>query len=127
MIKSSKLKPVEIGFGESKVVFFMRMISVAEQDSIEMQFNDISDADTDRWQKEFEICRTALGEYSSEMPKRLEKEKGETLHVDLIENAESPTAAIDAFFKERTAENERVIRDAYQVFKRQLSPEYRFL
>lgn len=127
MIKANTLKPIEIGFGDSKVIFYLRMISVAEEDSISQRFNDIADADTDKWQKQFEICRDALGEFSTEMPQQLEKERAEFKHVPLVEKAETPSAAINAFFKQRTIENERVIRDAYALFKQQLSSESRFL
>ncbi len=127
MIKPNKLKPIEIGFGESKVIFFMRMISVAEESEVQERFNEIADADFDKWQKQFEICKSALGEFSEAMPQRLEKEKGEFKKVDLVEGAETPSSAIDAFFKERTPENERVIRDAFWLFKGQLTSESRFL
>lgn len=127
MIKANTLKPIEVGYGDSKVIFFMRMVSIAEQDEVEQKFNDISDTDTEKWQKEFQICRDCLGAFSSEMPQRLEKEKGEFVRVPLVENAATPTDAIDKFFKERTIENERVVRDAYRLFKAQLSPDSRFL
>lgn len=127
MIKANTLKPLETGYGDSRVIFHLRMISVAEEDSVQQKFNDISDSDTDKWQKQFEICRDALGEFSTEMPQRLERVKGEFTRVPLVEKAETPTAAIDAFFKERTIENERVIRDAYWLFKSQLASDSRFL
>ena len=127
MIKPNTLKPIEIGFGDSKVIFFLRMISVAEEDAVQQKFNDIADSDTEKWQKLFDVCRDALGEFSTDMPQRLEKEKGEFKRVPLVENAETPTDAIDIYFKERSIENERVIRDAYLLFKSQLGSDSRFL
>jgi hypothetical protein len=127
MIKPNTLKPIEIGFGESKVIFHLRMISVAEEDAVQQKFNDISDSDTDKWQKQYDVCRDALGEFSVEMPQTLLKEKAEFKRVPLVEAAETPTAAIDVFFKERTIENERTIRDAFWLFKSQLASESRFL
>lgn len=127
MIKPNTLKPIETGFGESKVIFHLRMISLAEQSAIELRFNDIADSDTEKWQKQFEITRSALGEFSSEMPQRLEKEHGEFVKKPLVEEAETPTVAIDKFFAERTIENERVLNDAYLLFRSQLSPSARFL
>lgn len=127
MIKPNSIKPIEIGFGDSKVIFHLRMISVAEEDAVQQKFNDIADSDTEKWQKQFEICRDALGEFSIEMPQRLEKEKAEFKRVPLVEKAETPQAAIDQFFKERTIENERVVRDAYWLFKSQLASDSRFL
>lgn len=127
MIKPNKLKPIEIGYGESKVIFYLRMISVAEESELTDRFTAIADADFEKWQKQFDVCKNALGEFSEQMPERLEKEKGEFKKVPLVDIAETPTAAIDQFFKERTIENERVIRDAYWLFKSQLASESRFL
>lgn len=125
-MKQNKLKPIEIGFGDDKVIFHLRMISVAEEDSVQQRFNDVAD-DFDKWQKEFEICRDAICEFSIEMPERLEKENGEFKKVALVEDTLTPEEAIGKFFAERTVENERVIRDAFWLFKRQLAPEARFL
>lgn len=125
MSKSNHLKPIEIGYGENKVIFYLRMISIAEEDTVSRKFSDLTDS-TEKYQKEFEICKEALGEFSVRVPQRLEKEKGELKRVPLT-NDDTATGAIDAYFAERTAENERIVRDAYFLFKRLLAPEGRFL
>ncbi len=125
MSKSNHLKPIEIGYGDEKVIFHLRMISIAEEETISRKFADLADS-TEKYQKEFEICKEALGEFSISMPQRLEKVKGEFVKKPLAE-AETAAGAIDTFFKERTPEKERIVRDAYFMFKRLLSPDGRFL
>lgn len=119
------MKPIEIGF-EKKVVFYPRMISQAEEDAITRRLRDVADEEVDRYQNEFEICREALGEYSAAMPMRYEEVKGELVKVPLTD-AETPAQAVADYFKERTIENERIIRDAYYLFREQLRPAARFL
>lgn len=126
-MQTSKLKPIEIGYGDEKVIFHQRMISVAEEEEWNGKFNDLADVEEGKHEKQFQLCKDALAEFAAEMPEKLVKVKGETQRVPLLENAESAQAAIESYFAERTAENERVIRDAYFLHKRQLSPDSRFL
>lgn len=125
MIKPNKLKPIEIGFGESKIIIYPRMASIAEENDVQERFNEIADADHEKWQKQYEICREALGEFSEEMPATLVKEKGEYKPVKLEGN--TPTDALNKFFAERTVENERTVRDAFWLIKSQWSSDSRFL
>src|SRR5688572_15178364 len=58
------LQPVEIGFGNEKYTFSMRMISVAEETEVINQFLDLEEnADFPR---RFEICRDALDRFKVE-------------------------------------------------------------
>jgi len=125
MSKSNELKPIEIGYGEEKVIFHLRMISIAEEETTTRKFTDIADS-TEKYQKEFDICKEALGEFSVSMPQRLEREKGELVRRPL-NNAETPGGAILQHFSERTAQNERIVRDAFFMFKQMLAPAARFL
>lgn len=120
------MKPIEIGFDNNKVVFYPRMISVAEEDALTRKLRDAADEEVDRYKNEYEICREALGEYSEKMPERFEEKQGEITRVPLTDAA-TPAQAIADFFKERTPENERIVRDAYYLFREQLRPSARFL
>jgi hypothetical protein len=126
-MKPNNLKPIKIGYGDDKVIFYLRMISLAEEEDYNAKFNDITDSDTEKYQKTFDILKEALAEFSTQIPDKLEKVKGEFVKLPLIEKAESPLQAINEYFGQRTIENERVIRGAYNVFKSQLYPESSFL
>lgn len=119
------MKPIEIGF-EQKVIFYPTMISQAEEDALTRRLRDAADDEVDKYKNEFEICREALGEHSEKMPERLEEIKGEFTALPLTD-AETPAQAIADYFKERTPENERIIRDAYFLWREQLRPNARFL
>jgi hypothetical protein len=127
MIKPTVLKPFKSGYGDVKVAFYPRMATIAEQEEIEARLLDISDADELKNQRKFEIYRQAIGEWSAEMPQLIVKERGEVKFVPLVEDAATATEAIESFFSERTAENERVIRAAYNAFVNLFQPETDFL
>lgn len=114
------MKPLEIGYGENKIIIYPKMISVAEQDDFQQQLNDLADTDTEKYKKEFEICRAALESMSEKPAEKLVKEKGEFKKVKI-------EGGLSAHFLERTIENERVVRDAYQIVLSQMRPESRFL
>jgi hypothetical protein len=124
-MKSNQLKAIQIGYGEDQLIFHCRMISVAEEESYDAKFNDIADSDTEKHEKQFELCKEALGEFAAEMPQKLVKKKGEFVKEPLGDG--TPYDAINAVFKERTPENERIIRRAFSLFKAQLDPDIRFL
>jgi len=120
IMKPQSLKTIEIGFGDNKVRIHPRIISVAEQDEIQNRFNDIADTDTQKYQLEFEICREALDTFSAAPAEKLVKEKGEYKAVPI-------EGGLTAHFAERTPENERTVRSAYQLFLTQLQPSAIFL
>lgn len=124
----NKLKSIVVGFGgDEEVVFHPRAISLAEQEDVSMKFSDISDSDDEKSQKEFDLCKQAVAEWSEKIPQKLIREKGEVKFVDLVENPESSLDAIERYFGERTNENERVIREAYFLILGQQKPNSRFL
>ena len=93
----------EVGYGKDKTRFDLRMISVAEENSVQQKFNDLADSDSDKSGKEYRICLDALVEFS--------------------ENG----AEIREKFAEMTLKNERIIRGAFQQFRLALSPDINFL
>ncbi len=119
-MKPVTLKPIEIGYGDEKIVIRPRMMSVAEQDELTAQFADISDTDTDKYQKEFEICRDALDAFSAQPAAQLVKEKGEYKRVPI-------EGGLTKHFADRSIEAERVVREAYQLVLLQQRPESRFI
>jgi hypothetical protein len=127
MIKPVQLKSFKVGYGDDLVVFHPRMISLAEQTEAAQRFNDIADGDDQKYQKEFDIQIEAIAEWSNEQPQRLVKEKAEFKRVPLVEDSESTLDALKRFFGDRTAENERVIRAAYNAFINQCAPDVSFL
>jgi hypothetical protein len=126
-MKSAELKPFKVGYGDEKIVFHPRMATVAEVDDVNQQLNDIADSDDQKYQKDFDIRITAISEWSAEAPQKLVKIKGEFQRQPLIEDAESTLDAMKRFFGDRTPENERVIRAAYNAYNLQFNPEIDFL
>lgn len=119
-MKPVTLKPIEIGYGDEKIVLFPRMFSVAEQQEVSDKLTDVADTDTGKYQKEFEICRAALDEFSASPAAKLVKVKGEFKH-------EPVDGGLNAHFATRTDENERIVREAYQLYINQARPDSRFL
>ena len=119
-MKPVTLKPIEIGYGDEKIVLYPRMFSVAEQQEVADRLTDVADTDTEKYQKEFEICRDALDEFSDKPAAKLVKAKGEFKHEPI-------GGGLKTHFAVRTLENERVVREAYQLFLVQTRPESRFL
>lgn len=118
-MKPIKLKKFEVGFGDERIVFSPRMISVAEQNSVHEQLSDIAATDTDKYQKEFEVLRDALDDFAAEPTERLEKIKGEFKRLPI-------EGGLKTYFAERNLVNERIVRRAYELFIEQLSPESSF-
>lgn len=123
----SQLKPIEIGYEDRKFVFHLRMVSVAEESDYDQRFADIAESDPNKYDREFQLCKQALGEFSIGAPEKVITEKGKPKRVPIDSKAESSLAAIEKAFAERTPENERLIRRAYSIFKSQLDPDIRFL
>lgn len=126
-MKSAQLKPIQVGYGDEQIIIFPRIISRAEEDIYNQRFADIADSDELKYQKEFEICLDFLGEYSIQLPEKTIIVEGKTERVPLIDGAETPTAALLEYFSDRTAVSERIVTEAYYLFKRQLNPSARFL
>jgi hypothetical protein len=126
-MKPAELKPFKVGYGDEQIVFHPRMATLAEVDDVRQQLNDISDSDEEKYQKDYEIRIAAISEWSAEAPQKLVKEKGEFVRQPLVENAESTLDAMKRFFGDRTPENERVIRAAYNAFDLQFNPTIDFL
>lgn len=121
-MNNTALKPIQIGYGDEKFVIYPRLISVAEEIELTKTFSKISDSDENKYQKIFDLCKKALGEYSIQPPVRIIKENGKQKHIPLIENAETASEAIENFFAEQTPHNERIMREAYFSFISQQSP-----
>ena len=114
------MKPFEIGYGEDKVVIHPRLATVAEVDDVQRQLNDISDSDTEKYNLEFQICRDALDAWSKVPAEKLVKDKGEYKRVKI-------EGGLKAHYAERTPENERIVREAYQIVCTQFRPDSRFV
>lgn len=118
-MKPVKLKTIEVGYGDERILIHPRLISVAEQNSVHEQLTDVADTDTEKYQKEFEILRDALDSFAAQPAERLEKIKGEFKRFPI-------EGGLAKLYAMRTNENERVIRKAYELFVEQLSPEANF-
>lgn len=119
------MKPIEIGYEERKFIFYPRMMSVAEEAAHDVKFADVAETDTEKFSKQFDLCKEFLGEFSEKVPDELVKKKGELVKTPLGDG--TPFEAINKVFTERTAENERIIRRLYSLYKSQLDPDFRFL
>jgi hypothetical protein len=105
------LKPIESGYDGSKVVFYLRMISVAEEEDIMRRLRDILDVETpERYSRQYSIIRSVLSEYSARLPER----NGVPFEVG-------------AGFAEQTPANERILMAVFTMFRQQLDPDTRFL
>lgn len=126
-MKPRKLQPIKVGFDDDKIAFYPRMAFQAERDAVERQIAEISLDAPDAYQRIFEIKRDAIAEFSCETPKRLEKVKGESVLVPLVEDVQNTQDAMKKFFAERTVENEEVINRTYTVFLNLMSAGVDFL
>jgi|GEM_PF-6676697 len=125
---SETLKPIELTFGGKTFVFHQRMATVAEEDAIDQRFAEINKKDPARYEIAFQLCRDVLAETAASMPEAIvddEEKPGEQKSVPLGDG--SVSAALAAAFAERTMVNERIIRTAYNLYRGQLVPDYRFL
>lgn len=125
-MKPANLKAFKIGYGDEKVAFYPRMATDAEMEIVNQQLMNVAD-DDGKDKRIFEIKREAIAEWSGEMPKKVVKEKTETKFEDLVENPESASDALKRYFSDPTAENEKVIRTAYNAFVNLMQPEVDFL
>ncbi|HEX8289828.1 MAG TPA: hypothetical protein VF556_17735 [Pyrinomonadaceae bacterium] len=94
----------EVGFRNNKTRFDLRMISIAEEEEIRLKFTDIADSDSEKEEKEYEICLEALTKFSVKLE-----------------------SGFRTKFSDRTVTNERIIRAAYREFRSALTPEVTFL
>lgn len=118
----NKLRPIEVGYRDEKLVFHLKMISVEQEDAILQRFAEVSDKDTERFTKRFEIYKDAVAEAACEMPVLTKNGKSAPLAKE-----GTPAAAILEHFRERNTENERIIRAAYVLFRSELEPDASFL
>ena len=108
-----KLKPFEVGY-DKKYTFQMGMISLADEEEIsDRLLASMNDGKKDA-QKEYEIYRESL-------------DKFKVGPITALNGKGTKEIVVADEFKDRTAKNERIIRDAYSIFKSQLAPESRFL
>lgn len=114
------MKSFEIGYGDDKVIIHPKLVTVAESEDVQRKLNDITDTDTEKYQKEFEICRGALDAFSAKPAEKLVKEKGEYKRVPI-------EGGLTAHFATRTVESERIVREAYQIVMALQRPDSRFL
>lgn len=119
-MQNDELKPFLVGYEGAEVIFYMRMISLQEEDTITQRFADIADLPAEaKFPKMFEIRRDCLAEFSVKMPETA-GEKPKPLGKGEIRDA------LKAHF-EYNPRNERVIADAFILFQAQLRPNSRFL
>ncbi len=95
----------EVGFKDDKTRFDLNFISVAAEQEIQQQFNDLADSEGGKSEKEYKICLDALVKFSA---------------------SDSQAQIIDKKFREYNLRNERIIRKAYLTFKAQLDPDVFF-
>ena len=124
-MNSNHLEPIESGFGEDKIVVYLRRIWVEEEEAYNEKFTEVLGL-PDAKKREFEIIRDALGEFSVKPPEKFTKVEGQKTAVPLNDKPNAKEA-IAEYFATRTLENDRVIRDLFFSFKRAQQPETRFL
>jgi len=114
------MKSFEIGYGDDKVIIHPRMASIAEVEETQRQLNELAEDSADKYQREFELCRDALDSWSKSPAEKLVKEKGEFKPVKI-------EGGLKAHYAERSPENERCVREAYQIVCTQFRPDSRFV
>lgn len=111
-MKQDELEPLEVGYQDEKVIFYLRMISVAEEDAINTRLRDVADSGSES--KKYDIYWQALSASSVKMPEVVKGESREEV-------------SFSDYFSEQTPRKERLIRQAYITFINRLYPEALFL
>lgn len=124
-MKSNELDPIESGFGEDKIIVYLRRIWTEEEETYNQKFTELADL-PDAKAREFEVIRDALGEFSVRVPEKFVLIEGQIKAVP-VNDKPNPKEAIDEYFAVRTLVNDRVIRDIFWSFRRAQEPETRFL
>lgn len=114
------LKSFEIGYGDNKIRIHPKMVSVETADEFQRQLNDIADSDSDKNEKEFQICRAAIDAFSDRPAEKLVSDKGASKAVAI-------EGGLTAHFPARTPESDRIVRNAYQIIQSQFMPDSRFI
>jgi hypothetical protein len=125
-MKSNSLKPIEVGYGNERVIIFPRMCSVSEQEEFDLRFTEIG-AGSEKHAQEFALCKAILAEISLEVPQKSVKEITGWKKSPLVENAETPAEAINVYFAEMSMESERIVRTLYRLYTSSLQPDASFL
>lgn len=122
---SNRVYNVGASHGGEEIIFHLRSISVAEETRYTDRYAEISDLDSVelKAQQEYDIIVDALASWSDKAPtiKIAGKEApvGET-------GAETPEAAVRAYFAERTNEKERTAQQVVLQYRRKLQPQVVF-
>lgn len=114
------MKSFEIGYGDEKIIIHPKMGSIAQTDEIDRQLLDVSDSDESKHDVEFEIFKQALDTFSAKPAEKIIREKGVPKRVPI-------EGGIAAHFTTRTAESERIVREAYSIVVAQMRPSSSFL
>lgn len=114
------MKPLEIGYGDEKIVIFPKMISVAVQEDVERQLSEQAETDPLKYEKNFAIRRDALDAWSVKPAVKVVKKDGKCIHEEI-------KGGLKTLYAEMTIENERIVTDAFTIVLNQLRPDGRFL
>lgn len=116
-----KLKEIRSGYDEI-VVIHPQMISRADEQRYVQKMNDLSDADENKSQKEYDLCVEFLAMVSIEMPELITVEEGKEVRKPLTE-AETPYDAVKGYFANKTDLLERVVHDLAFDVRLELQPK----
>ncbi len=109
---------ITAGYKPNMTTFYLRMITVVEENQFLERFSDISDAmnDIQRSEHEYEAMVDALKSWSVKAP----TVKGQE------ESSDPPAEAIEKLFGEHAAENHRIVNAVLARYRQALSPDVSF-
>lgn len=121
----AKIYSIGASHGEEEVVFYLRGISVAEENRYTTRYSEMSDLDSEekRSEQEYEILTDSLASWSEKAPTI--KTTGKEV-VSVGDGAENPADATRAYFAERTSEKERTAQQVVLQYRRKLQPKVVF-
>jgi hypothetical protein len=127
----NKLEAVKRGFNEL-VILVPRMLSEAEASAFDERMAEIADADEAKDEKKYRILVDYLAAATVELPQVERKEedkktkKTEVKTAPLVENAQTPEAAITTYFADYNPLNAAVANWLYLDIRSQFIPKQSF-
>jgi hypothetical protein len=110
-----------IGYKTEKIIFSLRMISKAEDDSLLARFTEIKEKGAEKNAREYRIYADSLSAWTVP-PTDEAVEQGKELGVEILDTPDK----VRDFFKEQTNEKEYIASYAVGAYRGRLVPDIRF-
>lgn len=114
-----------IGWGATRLVFCLRMITIEEERLYYKSFADISDSASPE-EKEYAILVDSVAKWSEKVPE-IYNVQGPKDRQPFNPSITVPADAVRELFAERTVLNERLINSLMSAYRDKLTPDISFL